>query len=708
MAGVSTSVSVRDGMSAAFGNMATAINVCLGAFVDMQSATNEGFNTQQIEAARGAILDVQTAAGQLEREIQDAEEQQRRFNQTASQGTSAMDGMLKKAMGIVSAYASWQAGTKVLETADALTSTTARINTMNDGMQTTEEVMQHIYQSAQDARGSYMDMASMVARLGNNAKEAFSSTSEIVEFAELVQKQFVLSGAGANEAKASMTQLTQALGSGVLRGDELNSIFEQAPTLIQSIADYMGVSVGQIRELASEGQITADIVKNAMFASADEINTKFAEMPTTWAQVGQSIKNQALVTFQPVLQMIGQMTQMEQFNTVVSGITNGFATLAEIAMPFLTAMINGGAWIVDNWSAIEPVLAGAGGALLAYIGYQTISKMLDSESLVVRAANTLGLIAHGAALVVAGLATGNMTLMQTGLNMALNACPIIFVVTLIGLLIMWIYKWVQSVGGLRIAWLIVVDKVMYGWDMLKYGFSVGVHWVQNGIDSLALKFSYMELALSSAVGNTKVAVLTGMQNMVNGAIGVINDFIGTLNKIPGVSIDAISFTATFATEAAAEEAARQAEAYADLAEQEAVINANRQARALEDAGLLEAANFAHDSRLAEIAQAQAEAFAEAQGTDESQDAMEGVAENTALTAGNTGDIAESLEVTEDNMAWLKDIAEREVIDRTVYRDIKVEMGGVNNIVNKEADVNKVTDLLVATLSEQMAVGAEGV
>ena len=711
MAGVSTSVSVNDNMSAAFGNMANAINVCLGAFFDMQMATNEGFDTAQIEEARGAMLDVQHAVGQLENEIQDAEEQQRRFNQTASQGTTAMDGMLKKAMGLVTTYASFQAAEKVIETADALTNATARIDMMNDSGRTTEEIMNQIYQSAHDARGSYLGMADMVAKLGNNARDAFSSTDEIIAFSELIQKSFITSGAEAAGAAGAMTQLTQALASGVLRGDELNSIMEQAPVITNAIASYLGVTTGEIRELASEGQITADIVKNAMFASADEINTKFESMPTTWAQVGQMMSDQALKTFQPVLQMIGQMTQMEEFQTVVAGISNGFVSLSAVAIPFLNAMIEGGAWVVNNWSAIEPVLVGAGAALLVYIGYQAISKALDAEGAIMKAAHVGATIAQGAAMVVAGIATGNAALAQTGLNMAMKACPIMWIVTIIGILVMAIYNWVQSVGGLKIAWLIAVDKVMYGWDLLKLGFSIGVHAIQNGIDNIALKFAYMKAALGSAVGNTKVAVLTGIQNMVNGAIGLINEFIAMLNKIPGVSIDAITYTATFATDAAAEEAAKQASAYADIAQQEAEAFANKQARAAADIALADAAGTAHQSRLAEIAQAQAEAFAEAQGTevnDGTQDSLDNLADYSAVTASNTGAVADSLEVAEDNLAWMKDIAEREIIDRTVFRDIKVDMGGVNNIVNNNQDLDSIGQYLVDTLEEQMASSAEGV
>ena len=711
MAGVSTSVSVTDNMSAVFQAMTASINACLGTFIDMQSATTEGLSPAQVENMTACMVDLNVAAHQFEESLNDAGDEQEQLNRHMASGVSNADSLLSKVIGIASAYASWQAVEKVIEIADGMNQTTARIDLMNDGMQTTEETMHMIYQAAEDARGSYTEMATVVAKLGNNAKDAFSGTQEIVNFAELVQKQFVIAGASTNETKNAMLQLTQALGSGVLRGDELNSIFEQAPNIIQTIADYLEVPIGQIREMASDGEITADIVKNAMFSAADEINAKFDSMPTTWEQVGQSMQNQAMITFQPILNMISQMTQMEEFQTVVSGITSGFASLSSMAMPFLNAMINGGAWIVNNWSAIEPVLVGVGAALLAYIGYQAISKALDSESLVMRAAVTVATLAHGAALVVAGLATGNMTLAQTGLNMALNACPIILIVTLIGLLIMWIYNWVQSVGGLKIAWLIVVDKVMYGWDLLKLGFSIGVHAIQNGIDNITLKFAYMKAALGSAVGNTKVAVLTGIQNMVNGAIGLINEFIAMLKKIPGVSIDAITYTATFATDAAAEEAAKQASAYADIAQQEAEAFANKQARAAADIALADAAGTAHQSRLAEIAQAQAEAFAEAQGTevnDGTQDSLDNLADYSAVTASNTGAVADSLEVAEDNLAWMKDIAEREIIDRTVFRDIKVDMGGVQNVVNTETDLNKVTQYLVETIEEQMAVSAEGV
>lgn len=340
MAGIQTSVSVRDGMSAQFAIMTRSINVCLGAFMDMQEATGRAVNTTAMKEAQGALQQMNVAAHDVTESIRASEVEQERLNQSARSGTDEFGGVLNRVKGIVAAYASWHAVGNVLNMSDELTNATARINMMNDGMQTTDEVMKRVYGAAQSARGSYTDMAAMVAKLGNNARSAFSSTNEIVDFAELVQKQFTIAGASTQEASNAMLQLTQAMGSGVLRGDELNSIFEQAPNIIQNVADYMNVPVGKIREMASEGQITSETVKNAMFAASDEINSKMASMPTTWSQVWQGIQNQALETFQPVLNMIGQITGSAEFQTVVSGISTGFQTLAAIATPVINGIIN--------------------------------------------------------------------------------------------------------------------------------------------------------------------------------------------------------------------------------------------------------------------------------------------------------------------------------------------------------------------------------
>lgn len=211
---------------------------------------------------------------------------------------------------------------------------------MNDGLQTTDELQSMIMKSANRSRAAYQTTADAVSKMGIMAKDAFSNNDELIKFTELINKQFTIAGTSAAGIDAAMLQLTQAMSSGVLRGEELNSVFEQAPTIIQTIADYLDVPIGKIRDMAADGQITSTIVKNAMLASADEINAKFEAMPMTFAQVWTIAKNIALEAFTPVIQAIG----------------------------------SGAQWIYDNWSTIAPIFWGLASAALAYavaLGIQT-------------------------------------------------------------------------------------------------------------------------------------------------------------------------------------------------------------------------------------------------------------------------------------------------------------------------------------------------
>lgn len=238
---------------------------------------------------------------------------------------SSLGGVIKSAVAAFSAK-------QVIELADSMTTTRARLDLMNDGLQTTAELQDMIMESANRSRASYQTTADAVAKMGVMAGDAFSSNEELIAFSELINKQFTIAGTSAAGIDAAMLQLTQAMSSGVLRGEELNSIFEQAPTIIQTIADYLGVPIGKIREMAAEGQITSTIVqKMPMLASADEINAKFESMPMTFSQAWTIAKNAILEVLTPVLTLIGQGAQ----------------------------------WIYDNWSMIAPVFWGVAAAALA-------------------------------------------------------------------------------------------------------------------------------------------------------------------------------------------------------------------------------------------------------------------------------------------------------------------------------------------------------
>ena len=295
---------------------------------------------------RASLLNIETATAATATAVDRLTNQILEMNTTSRQATAGADALLGKLKSLLATYAGMQSIKMLGGLSDTMAQTTARLDMMNDGLQTTAELNQMIYESAQRSRGSYQATADMVAKLGTLAGDAFSSSQELVAFSEQLNKQIALSGAPTQAADAAMLQLTQAMASGVLRGDELNSILEQTPTIAQAIAEYMGVSTGVMREMASQGAITADVVKNAMFAAADETNAKFEQMPMTWEQVWTSFKNTATTAMQPILTGINVLANnMETVAPIAAGVaaalgTYAAATAASAAVTWLQVAAN--------------------------------------------------------------------------------------------------------------------------------------------------------------------------------------------------------------------------------------------------------------------------------------------------------------------------------------------------------------------------------
>ena len=262
MASIRSQLVLVDRMTAPLRSIQRAMNLALNSFESMQAASGRVIDTRSFQRAREELA-------RLGAQLDELEEQAR---QAAVIGAAFS---VKNIIGL----------------ADAMTQTQARLNLITGDLEKTAALQDQIMASANRSRASYQATADAVAKMGVMAKDAFDNTDELVAFTELINKQFTIAGASAAGQEAAMLQLTQAMASGVLRGEELNSIFEQAPTIIQTIADYLGVPIGQIRQMASEGQITAEVVKSAMLASADEINAQFEAMPYTFAQVWTMIQN---------------------------------------------------------------------------------------------------------------------------------------------------------------------------------------------------------------------------------------------------------------------------------------------------------------------------------------------------------------------------------------------------------------------------------
>lgn len=535
---------------------------------------------------------------------------------------------------------------KIVELADGMTTTRARLDLMNDGLQTTAELQDMIMKSANRSRAAYSTTADAVAKMGIMAGDAFSSNEELIAFSELINKQFTIAGTSAAGIDAAMLQLTQAMSSGVLRGEELNSVFEQAPTIIQTIADYLGVPIGKIREMAAEGQITSTIVKNAMLASADEINAKFAAMPMTFSQVWTIAKNIALEAFTPVLTLIGQGAQ----------------------------------WIYDNWSMIAPVFWGLAAAALGYavdLGIQTAATW----------------IANGAAQAF-------FTTLLTN--------PLFWIALAIGVVVAAIYKWVQSVGGLKVAWLICVNAVLTAWDWVKIGFMTGVYFVMNLWNRLQLAFYTASVNIQNFMGDMKAGVLTILQNMVNGAIDIINGFINTLNKIPGVSIDAIE-KVTFGTTAQMEnDAAKQARA-ADLAAYQDQINSQIAERDSALSATKAEARAATAQREAEIAAAKAESAAAGNGSTEPDWSAYANTDPGDIgnvdRVGSVGSIDEDVNIADEDLKFLRDVAEMRYVQNFVTLTPTV---AVDAKISEKVDVDEVVDKIERRLETEFEAAAEGV
>lgn len=360
MAVISEKLVLLDQFSAAFSKF---LNMGRSAAATMQAAkaSQDGFTSAA--RAGGAAMEEMASSGEelaeaMERAREntkksgdssgEAAKKQDRYNRSLQNGASAAEGLTRKLAALAAGYLSLQGAQKLISLSDTWTQTTARLDRMNDGRQTTPEVQGMIYQAAQRSRGDYQDTADMVAKLGTLAGDAFGSTEEVVAFAEQINKQFALAGTSAQGAQAAMLQLTQAMSSGVLRGEELNSVLEQAPTITQAIAKYMGVSIGELRELASEGQVTANVVKAALFSAAEETNAAFEAVPLTFSQAWSMAKNAALNSLRPALERLSEFLNSDLGQSMLNGLIGGAQRLGDVLLWVIDLAEAGAAWGMEN------------------------------------------------------------------------------------------------------------------------------------------------------------------------------------------------------------------------------------------------------------------------------------------------------------------------------------------------------------------------
>lgn len=660
MASITTAIHLTDAMTPVLRNITGAMDSTLDIFENMDSEMNKSFDTSKINSARIAIDQVNASLNSMEDNLNKNYQQQNKLNKEIQDGKNKVDNMMGSVVSLVSAYAGFKTIGKLVNLSDEYTQTRARLNLMNDGLQTTDELQQKIFNSAQRARSSYQTQADIVAKLGQRAGDAFKSNNETIAFAENLSKLFVIAGASQQEMASASLQLTQALGSGVLRGEELNAVFESAPNVIQTIADYLDVPIGKIREMASDGKITADIVKNALLGATNDINSQFDSIPMTWSQVWTSVMNELYVATQPILELINLLAQ--------------------------------------NWSIIEPIVI----ALATAIGLYTAALLTYNTVVGISTALTA---TKAAADALAAGKTFMWTASQYGFNAALLACPLTWILLIIIAVIAAIYAVVAAINKAK------------GTTVSATGVICGsINVVLQFFKNLGLFIANVALGIWNALGacasNIGIAfnnVICNIKSWFYGLLETVMDVIAgivkTLNKLPFIDIDVSGITSK-----ADEYAAKKAEAENNKKDYESVSEAFNKGMntfdAFETGWVSDAYNAGYkvgenvDSAIGDF-------FGGGDIPDMASD-LGDLGNSASKIASDTGSIKDSLDITSEELKYLRDLAEQEVINRFTTAEIHVDMGGITNNVSNNNDLDGIINYLVEGVEVAMEETAEGV
>ncbi len=702
--------------------------------VQEQENLNQAVSDMDVQAANAAYLRLSQTVGNTERYIRDNVDEQGRFNRAVEQGTGEANQLMETIRGAVAAYATFQTVSNVLGLSDQMISTTARLDMMNDGLQTTKELQDMIFLSAERSRGAYQATADAVSKLGLMAGNAFSSSKEIIAFMEQVNKQFVIAGTEASGIDAAMLQLTQAMGSGVLRGEEYNSILDQAPNIIQNIsryieengdvlaavagamdmeaADLAGNVQGHLKDIAGEGIISAEMVKAAMFYAAEETNAKFESMPMTFGQIWTSFENHALMAFQPVLERLNEIANSEGFQTFVNNAITGLSIVAGIALDIFGYLGAAAGVVADNWSWLSPIIYGVAAALAVYYGWQM-------------AANAAGLVSKGIHVVMAGIqmvhaaVTGTLTAAtaaqiaaQYGLNSAMYACPVVWIIIAIIALIAIIYAVVAAVNhfaGTSVSATGIIAGLFA---------TLGAHIINTFVVPVWNFFASLANFFANVFNDPVAAVKVLFYDMCLTVIGYIQNMAhaieNLINKIPGVTVDITSGLDGFYSKLEeAQQAVKDKAGWVEYFEKMDYV----------DYGKAWDAGYSFGQGIEEkIAGFDLASLFETNipGPEEYEDLsgyspgnytpgaeLAGIGSGIDDIAGNTGAIADAMDITQEELRYLRDIAEQEAVNRYTVAEVNIEQNNHNNI-GSGMDLDGVVSGLTDAVNDAVESITEGV
>lgn len=720
MQGIATTIKLVDQMTAPIMSITHAVDNLVNQFNAVEASANIDNTSlsamrQKVDIMNSLTEQTNQIMSMLGDSINQNTFEQNRFNNSVRQGHSAADGLTQKIGAAVAAYASIQGVKTVLGLSDQLTQTTARLNMMNDGLQTTQDLQNMIYLAAERSRGSYQAMADVVSKMGIMARDAFSNNAELIAFAEQLNKQFTIAGTSSQGIDAAMLQLTQAMGSGVLRGEELNSVFEQAPTIIQTIADYLDVPIGKIRKMAEDGQLTAGIVKNALLSAADETNAKFDQMPKTFGQIATSMKNQALMAFQPLLNRLNEIANSPAFQTFVNNVISASVVVAGVVTEIFNMIAAIGQFASDNWSILAPIIGTVTAGLAAYVGYLAISNTLEAISKGLKMASVVASYAKAAATGAEVSATTAATAAQMGLNTALLACPLTWILIAIIAIIGAIYLVIgimNQAAGTSISATGVIFGAFTTLGAFLWNLFLGLLELVLGVIN-ALVNPFIEIAnfIGNVFQNPISSIIYMFQGMADGVLAILQKIASALDFVFGSNMaDAVagwrSGLKDMADAAVAEYAPN--ENYQKVMDN---LNLSVEGLGLKRWAYGDAWNTGYtagqsvDNAIASFDPASLFNSnipnAGDYGAYDLSNIDKGVSNIDANTKGQ-------LDYSEEELKLWRDIAERETINRYTT----VDMGGftfhTNNTVNSDVDLDGIVDYIGEQVEERLQVVAEGV
>lgn len=737
MATIRTAIQMVDVMSPVIRGMNNALNIVISSFESMQRVSSNSVDTSSIEAARRELAGAEVSLNQMESSIKNSSNQQQQFNNTIIEGERAADGLVNKIGTMVKAYLGFQAAKNIADTSDQFVQTRARLDLINDGLRTTDELQNMIFQSAQRARASYSDTANVVAKLGTLAKSAFSSNDEMVAFAEQMSKQFKIGGASIEEQTAGMYQLTQAMASGKLQGDEFRSIMENAPLLAQAIATYTGKSMGELRKMSSEGQITAGIIKKALFSTAEDTEARFSKIPRTIGEIWISIKNEALMAFQPILLKINEVANNPNVNRMVALIVNGFVIIANTGLNVINVLANIVAFFQNNWSIIQPIIIGIVAAFAIYEGIMIASAVATGiasfansvyaigayNACTSLAATEMAIMGKVSAQTIEAMVTAEATAAQWGFNAALLACPITWIIVAIIAVIAIIYIAIAVInkvtgstysatgfiaGCIVAMGAVIYNVIAYVWNAVAAYAEFFANVFTNPVYSvkkLFASFSYdvLDMCISMTSGfdtfatNMANAIISG----INIAIGAWNDFVDLLSSV-GIAdrLGVGKGTELSYTTSITSDLQNMKGKISDWLGETPSDYWTAPRMEMKSVGAAFDSGYAWGNDVSNMFNMpESPALGEGFNYDD-------LLKNTGDTANNTGKMKDALDINEEDLKYLRDIAEQESINRFTTAEVKVDMVNHNSIGN-ELDLDGIIHSLGEGVYEGLQTVAEG-